>query len=816
MRITLGLSVCALFTFGGCFGDSDSNCEYWVTNLDKGTKEQQAIEKVGELKCTEGMEPLKKRFDAGSQFRREILTSVQILFNTGELTEEQRAAGIEIVRGSLPDLEVGSSAITLAIKFGVSSIKEDLSKLIRRQKSAKTRKQAVEALTELLNPPRLVLEGEQAASVKGVAGRDMTNLSFQLKHDANPDKHDVAINTDDNVVTVTADLEKATAADLAQMLKADVEASQTVAIEYADSDKKSDTAGKFKLKGMDKPQALERVITDTTLIRTLTWVVVREPTMQEIETNQYAADRLAEVDWKLIKDETLVNAAAQNLVKALFMKDAKNNSAQLQARFALRVLGAPAVDPILTAYQGDNTELNEFADSRGIKRWKYMQGRELVEMLWDVGDSRATPALMKSIALPLDPPPSDVAVLPEEQREEWKLTNQSRLSMIALTVGALPNDKAVPYAVELLKKKDPPLSPHQFVQAGYGLALMGTPAARKALWKLFTEGGNIDEISTQIATLKESVKGESNEDKKRELMKEHDTLIDKKNELLQTRANFVTNLAVGLHYKEIDDFKKHVMDQEKGPIADSSKQPLPHAYYTTVAECRDTLDCYVKKLQALEGKLNSIPAAMDAAQATLSTEKKRVAEKAKPITAKIKEQGKAYKAAQKAALETQAKLREMGKELEGLKGKAAEAKRAEYNAAVGDFNKAIEGLDEFEKVLDGFYKERNEVLAELDPLKKALQDETEKVHTVEKVMLMLGMLEGGGEHLKLLSTLFHEAKHPMFAQLRQFALITLEHVADKPHIATLKELLNNELGEQKKQSLWTLRLDSLIQRVERR
>ena len=62
----------------------------------------------------------------------------------------------------------------------------------------------------------------------------------------------------------------------------------------------------------------------------------------------------------------------------------------------------------------------------------------------------------------------------------------------------------------------------------------------------------------------------------------------------------------------------------------------------------------------------------------------------------------------------------------------------------------------------------------------------------------------------------HKASAPAFTQYRQWALISLEHLANKSHLDVLEELLLKEKGDDgRKTTFWTLRLDSLIQRVKR-
>ncbi|MFT7622738.1 MAG: hypothetical protein ACI9WU_001913 [Myxococcota bacterium] len=787
-----------LMVFGGCNADGDQSCDYWVSQLDKGKKEKQSIEKVGELKCEAAIDSLHKRFP-DTLYRREMLATLD------KLGKSEKA--VEMLTWALPDKEVGPLAIQLGIKWQVESLKADLSKLIRKQRSASTRLQALEALVDLMSPKSLIVgEGENGTlTFHGKAGRRVGVIQLidiaDEKHKELPDG--VSVNGEDILIKV--DFAKgATVGDIAGMITIHNDASELVKAEPSGD-------GSGKLQAMRRGKPLGRVVADPTLIDTLSWVVGQEPTLQGVDTNQWAADRLREVEWKTI-DDAKATEVAQNLVKALFMRDAKGNSAQINARFALRVIGPPAVEPILTAFQGINKELNEFAEIRGLPRWKYTQGHELVEMLWDVGDKRASPALMKAMGIPLNPPPPDVARLPEDQRTEWKTANSNRLTTTALTVGSLPNDDAVKYAVELLKRKNPPPEVTQFVQAGLGLALMGTDASRAAMWQLFEEGGDLEALRTEIKALRESCEKMPKGEKQTACMRDHDTKIDTRTGLETTRANFITNLAVGLSTNEVSKFEKQVAALEKGPIAEAGKQPLPRAYFQVVKDCGKKFDCYSSKLTALSGKLDEIPKAIEKAQKTVITEKARVAEKAKPITVRIKAANKGIKAKLKLIMDTKKQI-----EAVDAKKKPEKAELEARNKHVEAFNTGLDEYNAMREAIDKIYLERNEVLKELAPFNDAVRKEMEKIHQIEKVALVIGNNPEGAAHLKTLLGLFAEAKHPAFTQFRQWSMISIEHLADKQHVEDLEDLLAIEKGEDgNRTTFWTLRLDSIVQRVKRR
>jgi len=537
------------------------------------------------------------------------------------------------------------------------------------------------------------------------------------------------------------------------------------------------------------------------IVDTLVWAVGQEPTLQGVETNAFAADQLAKVDWPKQKKE-LADVAASNLVRALFMRDVQGNSAQINARMALRTIGSPSMEPLLGAFRGTDKAFNEFAEIRGLPKWRYTQGHELVEMLWDVGDRRASPALMEAIGIALDPPPPDIARLPEDQRDEWKQANSNRLATTALTVGALANDDSVKYAVALLGRNNPPPEASQFVNAGLALALMGTTASRAALWKLFDKGdAEIPKLEAKIKALKAKALAEKNKTKANALKKEHDGLIDQKTIVRDRKANFVTNLAVGMSPGEADKFKAKVLSAKTGPLAESAKQALPNAYYNVLKKCGGNGSCYVKNIKSRLGQLDAVPKAITDAQKALTDPRKKAKKDAKPWTVKIKALTKTFTAKQKELLAFKKKVEKIKK------------KSPKFNKAVKQFNKMYNEYDAINKKFNPLYAERAKIYKALEPLKKALSDSQFPLYELEKSVLVLGSHPEGKKNLETIAAAFHESKPPYFQQFRQWALISMEHIADKSNIKVMEDLLKKESTGSP--SYWTLRLESLIQRVNR-
>ena len=111
-----------LATFGGCLGESEESCEFWIGQLEKNKREKDAVIRVGELECKEAIGLLAEKFP-DSLYRRQILATAK------QLGKSEKS--VEIVRSALPDKEVGPLAISMAAEWKVDTIKEDLIKLIK-------------------------------------------------------------------------------------------------------------------------------------------------------------------------------------------------------------------------------------------------------------------------------------------------------------------------------------------------------------------------------------------------------------------------------------------------------------------------------------------------------------------------------------------------------------------------------------------------------------------------------------------------------------------------------------------------------------
>jgi hypothetical protein len=294
---------------------------------------------------------------------------------------------------------------------------------------------------------------------------------------------------------------------------------------------------------------------------------------------------------------------------------------------------------------------------------------------------------------------------------------------------------------------------------------------------------------------------------KKAWMKEHDGLIDDVSVIHDRRANFVTNLAVGLAPNEAARFKSDVLEAEKGALKQSANQPLPRAYYSVVRDCGQSISCYIKLLKQFEGKLDSIPKAIGAVRDELRAASKVAKAEAKPFNDKIRAKNKAVEVVTKSVLNLKDEI-EKSQKKKKKDGKKVREQIKQFNAQLDERTALITARN-------AVYDERDAIYKKLTPIKEKLQNQQLNLYKLEKAVLILGSLPGGRKALPMLATMFYEAKPPYYQQFRQWALITMEHLAGGDDAKVLEELLKKESNDGAKIDYWTLRLQSLLQRIKR-
>ena len=554
---------------------------------------------------------------------------------------------------------------------------------------------------------------------------------------------------------------------------------------------------------------------DSGAIDTLIWVAGQDATNQGLETNNLALKQLEALPWSTLPTDK-ATAAAQSFLRALYLQDGRGGSVQMTARLALRAIGDAAIEPLLAAYSGDDKDLMEFAEVRGIPRWRFTSGHELVELLWDLGSAKATKPLIASIGISLEAPP-DVARLDEEQQTEWIRANQNRLATIALVAGALPSDEAVNTAVEILSRKEIPLDAAQFINAGLALGLTGSKASQDALWTFFRTGDDLlAPKRLRTAELRTLVEAEKDLIKRTELSTEHDKIVDEIAVAETEKSRWVKSLAVALDVAALDAFKLEILDVEKGPLQSAGREALARGYFDAVTECKSDPACYTKIIVDMKGQLSAIPEGIVKAGEGKDEGKKKLIDETKPITASIT--AKEDELGKKSELLT--RMRTDFDEAKKSPAKLKELGKKTIQEVADAYNAELEAFTLGKTELKALFESRNAVIARLEPLDDALVGAQAKLHRLEKASMMLGRYpEHRAEAVKAIIGVFGEplsAEHQgYFQQFRQWSLITLDRIATKDDIPLLEMLRSVENKEGQAVTYSSIRLGALITRLKR-
>lgn len=526
-----------------------------------------------------------------------------------------------------------------------------------------------------------------------------------------------------------------------------------------------------------------------------------------LETHAAAIEALARVEWAG-RPAGERAAAVEALVVALFLEDSQRRNVRQAARYALWAIGPEAAPAVVRVFQKGSAVL----EAAGVPGWRIRQGPALVEVLWDLGARAASPAIVSEIGTPLDPPPADVARLPEDQRGDWKTTNSNRLLVSMLAVGALPHDEAVRPAVEVLSREAPPPDPRVFATASSALGLMGTDASRAALWALFREGGPLAELESRRATLKSEVEALPRGSAERTAkMREHDELYDRGTSLASTRANLVSSLALGLGPDGVAPFAAEVLSAPKGPLQVAARRPLPRACYAIVQQCGGDVACFAGRLREATRSVDALIAAVDAATQRLTDEKRRLRDAVKPIGERIRLQEAAIREKLEATMAVKRRIEEIDK----LPRAEQAALQAERNGVVERFNTGVDEYNAMRDALDVLHRERTALLAGVDAFERAVLDTLVAIHRIEKAALMIGQLSGGAAHVAAVTGLFEAARAPRYYQLRHFLLVSLERVATARHAGDVEALLSAvRRQDDDEDSFWTMRLHALLTRLD--
>ncbi len=169
-----------------------------------------------------------------------------------------------------------------------------------------------------------------------------------------------------------------------------------------------------------------------------------DPNVQGIGVNALAAKLLGQV-----RSEKAVG----DLVIGMFLRTQGGAQLYTPVRKALARIGTAAVGPLVALVSGDEQkaprlfqDLRDTAKKMGLYDWQWQEGPEPVQVLSDLGDPAAAPALAASLAKPLNPPVGvDDRVL-----RAWQVAQQNRITMCMMGLWKVGDASVIPTLREVV------------------------------------------------------------------------------------------------------------------------------------------------------------------------------------------------------------------------------------------------------------------------------------------------------------------------------------------------------------------------------
>jgi hypothetical protein len=310
----------------------------------------------------------------------------------------------------------------------------------------------------------------------------------------------------------------------------------------------------------------------------------RDPDKQGLRVNVVATEKLSEIRSA---------RALPAIVKTLFLKTQRGEEMYQAARLALvRVNGKPTRDLLVATLEARNEELRSWARANGIPDWEWQDGPKVVQLIGDMADPDAAPAVAANMTKKLVEP----AGITDQALEQWRIANSNRITINMLTLARIGDDRVVPVLQPLVA--DAMADFKQRMDSASALAAIGSPAAVDALFKVYEESG--DE---------------------------------------RFKAPFLRPLTAALDFAHLAKYDELIAKDEKDGrelITDRTKSdPMVIASVALVRECQEDTACYLKYLKP-------VPNPADAPQVAPPTDGSEPEEP--PYTAEDIAQAKQWKA----------------------------------------------------------------------------------------------------------------------------------------------------------------------------
>ncbi|OQC34145.1 MAG: hypothetical protein BWX66_01881 [Deltaproteobacteria bacterium ADurb.Bin058] len=173
-----------------------------------------------------------------------------------------------------------------------------------------------------------------------------------------------------------------------------------------------------------------------------------DPNLQGIQVNAAAARLLGEIGSE---------EAIPHLIMGMFIKTQRGEKMYTAARKALARIGPKVVEPLVAVQANDRSkygpmieELANTASRLGMNEWEWQDGPEIYQVLGDLREISAAPAIAKSLAKPLNPPVG----VDDRVTRSWQITQQNRITMAMLALWNVGSPEIIPQLKEIIVNPD--------------------------------------------------------------------------------------------------------------------------------------------------------------------------------------------------------------------------------------------------------------------------------------------------------------------------------------------------------------------------
>ena len=163
MGSVLSVMISAILFAGGCKTESPDTCEYWVKRLNNPAKVKEALLQVGEMKCKDAVDPLKKMFDDGL-YQEEVLRAIK---GIGD-----KDAATALLTQALNIKNMGSLAASMIGDMELKGASDALKEVLTGTRNPSARQAALDALLKMSKPEEiedaLIAVATEDPSIQGI------------------------------------------------------------------------------------------------------------------------------------------------------------------------------------------------------------------------------------------------------------------------------------------------------------------------------------------------------------------------------------------------------------------------------------------------------------------------------------------------------------------------------------------------------------------------------------------------------------------------------------------------------------------------